>query len=230
MSQFQAYQRDARAITAARTVTTSTGCAVMGVNDPLPAAFYERNPVTVARQLLGKLLVRRTRQGLCVGRIVETEAYLAEDDAGSHAYGGRRTQRNAAMFGPPGTAYVYLCHGNPLICAVTEPENTASVVLIRGIEPLTGIEVMAERRGKVRGLEVGRGPGKLCQALAIDLQFDGWDLTKGSRLWIADHPDAEGMTVSESPRTNVQAAADLVLRFFIDGSPYVSKHRRWSPR
>ena len=140
------------------------GCAAMEVKDPLPSDFYNRDPVTVARQLLGKLLVRRTRQGLCAGRIVESEAYLAQNDPGCHAYGGRRTDRNATMFGPPGTAYVYLCHGKALICAVTEPENIASVVLIRAIEPLTGIDLMTARRGNVHGYEVTRGPGKLCQA------------------------------------------------------------------
>ncbi len=82
---------------------------------PLPLEFYNRDPVVVARELLGKVLVRRTRQGLCAGRIVESEAYLAQNDPVCHAYGGRRTNRNATMFGPPGRAYVYSCHGNALV-------------------------------------------------------------------------------------------------------------------
>ena len=180
--------------------------------DPLPPDFYNRDSITVARELLGKVLVRRTPEGLCAGRIVETEAYLGKNDAASHAYRGR-TNRNAAMFGPPGRAYVYSIHQVFCVNAVTEPEGTA--VLIRAIEPLAGIELMAERRGHVRGCDLTRGPGKLCQALAIDLQLDGWDLTRGSRLWIADHPDARGVTISNSPRIGLGKAKDLLLRFFI---------------
>ena len=98
-------------------------------------------------------------------------------------------------------------------------------MLIRAIEPLAGIELMAKRRGHVRGYDLTRGPGKLCQALAIDLQLDGWDLTRGRRLWIADHPDARGVTISNSPRIGLGQAKDLLLRFFIAGNQYVSKSR-----
>ncbi len=180
--------------------------------DPLPPDFYNRDSITVARELLGKVLVRRTPDGLCAGRIVETEAYLGKNDAASHAYRGR-TNRNAAMFGPPGRAYVYSVHQVFCVNAVTEPEGTA--VLIRAIEPLAGTELMAERRGRVRGCDLTRGPGKLCQALAIDRKLDGWDLTRGSRLWIADHPGARGVTIGNSPRIGLSKAKDLLLRFFI---------------
>ncbi len=98
-------------------------------------------------------------------------------------------------------------------------------MLIRAIEPLAGIELMAERRGHVRGYDLTRGPGKLCQALAIDLRLDGWDLTRGSRLWIADHPDARGVTFSKSRRIGLGKAKDLLLRFFITGNQYASKSR-----
>ncbi len=108
---------------------------------------------------------------------------------------------------------------------MTEPEDTASVVLVRAIEPITGIELMAERRGNVSTCDLTRGPGKLCQALAIGLQHDGHDLTKGTGLWIADHPDSKGVAISKSPRINVGATPDLELRFFITGNPYVSKSR-----
>ncbi len=190
--------------------------------DPLPPDFYNRDSVTVARELLGKMLVRLTPQGLCAGRIVETEAYLGKNDAASHAYRGR-TNRNAAMFGPPGRAYVYSVHQVFCVNVVTEPEGTA--VLIRAIEPLAGTELMAERRGRVRGCDLTRGPGKLCQALAIDRKLDGWDLTRGSRLWIADHPDARGVTISISPRIGLGKAKDLLLRFLITGNQYASKSR-----
>lgn len=192
--------------------------------DPLPLDFYNRDSVTVARELLGKVLVRLTPQGLCAGRIVETEAYLAKNDAASHAYRGR-TNRNAAIFGPPGRAYVFSIHQVFCVNAVTEPAGTTSAVLIRAIEPLAGIELMAKRRGHVRSYDLTRGPGKLCQATAIDLQLDGWDLTRGSRLWIADHPDARGVTISNSPRIGLGKAKDPLLRFFITGNQYVSKSR-----
>ena len=189
---------------------------------PLPPDFYNRDPATVARELLGKVLVRLTPQGLCAGRIVETEAYLGKSDAASHAYRGR-TSRNAALFGPPGRVYVYRIHQVFCVNVVTAPEGTA--VLIRAIEPLAGIALMTQRRGHVRGYDLTRGPGKLCQALAIDLQLDGWDLTRGSRLWIADHPDARGVTFSNSPRIGLSKAKDLLLRFFIMGNQYASKAR-----
>ena len=189
----------------------------------MPLDFYNRDSIAVARELPGKVLVRRTAQGLCAGRIVETEAYLGKNDAASHAYRGR-TKRNAALFGPPGRAYVYSVHQVFCVNVVTEPEGTA--VLIRAIEPLAEIELMAERRGRVRGYDLTRGPGKLCQALAIDLQLDGWDLTRGSRLWIAEHPDATGITISNSPRIGLSKAKDLLLRFFIAGNQYVSTSRR----
>ena len=187
----------------------------------MPPDFYNRDSVTVARELLGKVLVRRMPQGLCAGRIVETEAYLAKNDAASHAYRGR-TNRNAAIFGPPGRAYVFSIHQVFCVNVVTEPEGTA--VLIRAVEPLAGIELMAERRGRVRGCDLTRGPGNLCQALAIDLKLDGWDLTRGSRLWITDPPDARGATISNSPRIGLGKAKDLLLRFFITGN------RSWSIR
>ncbi len=180
--------------------------------DPLPPDFYNRDSVTVARELLGKVLVRLTPQGLCAGRIVETEAYLGKHDAASHAYRGR-TNRNAALFGPPGRAYVYGIHQVFCVNVVTVPEGTA--VLIRAIEPLAGIELMAQRRGRVRGYDLTSGPGKLCQALAIDLRLDGCDLTRGRRLWIADHPDARGVTIGNSPRIGLSKAKDLLLRFFL---------------
>jgi DNA-3-methyladenine glycosylase len=203
-------------------VSTKSKSSFRKLADPLPPDFYNRDPVTVARELLGKVLVRRTPQGLCAGGIVETEAYLGKNDAASHAYRGR-TNRNEAMFGPPGRAYVYRIHQVFCVNVVTEPEGTA--VLIRAVEPLSGIELMAKRRGHVPGYDLTRGPGKLCQALAIDLQLYGWNLTRGSRLWIADHPEARRVTIGISPRIGLGKAKDLLLRFFITGNQYASKSR-----
>ncbi len=191
---------------------------------PLSQDFYNRDPVVVARELLGKLLVRRTREGLCTGRIVETEAYLAEDDEACHASRGQ-TRRNATMFGPPGRAYVYRIHQVYCLNAVTEPEGTPSAVLIRAIEPLAGVELMRRRAGKDVLHHVARGPGLLCRALAIGQQLGGWDLTEGRRLWIAEH-DAVDCEVVVSPRIGVGAAKELPLRFHLKDHVCVSG--RWS--
>ena len=190
---------------------------------PLSQSFYNRDPVVVARKLLGKLLVRRTRDGLCTGRIVETEAYLAQDDEACHASRGQ-TRRNATMFGPPGRAYVYRIHQVYCLNAVTEPEGTPSAVLIRAIEPLAGVELMRRRAGKQVLHHVARGPGLLCRALAIDQQLDGWDLTEGRRLWIAEQA-VEGCEIVVSPRIGVGAAKELPLRFHVKRTMSASAER-----
>ena len=188
---------------------------------PLPKDFYNRGPIVVARELLGKLLVRRTRDGLCTGRIVETEAYLAQDDEACHASRGQ-TRRNATMFGPPGKAYVYRIHQVYCLNAVTEPEGTPSAVLIRAIEPLAGVELMRTRAGKDVLHHVARGPGLLCRSLAIDRELDGWDLTAGRRLWIAEY-DFKACEIVVSPRIGVGAAKELPLRFYLKDHACVSK-------
>jgi DNA-3-methyladenine glycosylase len=189
---------------------------------PLSLDFYDRGPATVAQDLLGKLLVRRMRGGLCIRRIVETEAYLGSQDAASHSFRGQ-TRRNATMFGPPGRAYVYRIH--QVFCVNVVTEATATAVLIRALEPLSGLAA-TDRDSKLSLREATRGPGRLCRALEIDLRLDGWDLTQGRRLWIADDPAAEGVAIGKSPRIGVGAAKDLLLRFFIEGNPCVSKTRR----
>jgi DNA-3-methyladenine glycosylase len=192
---------------------------------PLRQDFYNRDPVVVARDLLGKLLVRRTRDGLCSGRIVETEAYLARNDEACHASRGK-TRRNAAMFGPPGRAYVYRIHRVFCVNVVTEPEDTASAVLIRAIEPLAGVDLMKRRAGKAVLHHVCRGPGLLCRALAIDPKLDGWDLTQGRRLWIAAG-DGDECEIITSPRIGVGAAKELPLRFFVSGHACVSGRKTY---
>ena len=190
---------------------------------PLPRGFYDRHVVDVARELLGKLLVRTSRDGVTCGRIVEVEAYLAHDDPACHASRGR-TPRNAAMFGPPGHAYVYSIHAKWCLNAVTQPEGEPSAVLIRAVEPLVGIELMRRRRGREKPLELARGPARLCQALDIDLRHNGLDLTKGRGLWIAEdvtesvgqavpdelnRPDGVGQAVHNAGNGNRQAQPGL---------------------
>ncbi len=202
---------------------TSRKVAAITPRNALPQEFYDRSVQQVARDLLGKLIIRQSESGTCIGRIVETEAYLAEGDTASHSYRGR-TKKNSAMFGPPGFAYVYSIHARYCMNAVTESRCTPSAVLIRAIEPLHGIELMTERRRTDKLVDLCRGPARLCEALSIDRQFDGWNMTDASRLWIADdgHQLNASNDVSISVRIGVTSQKESLLRFFIDGSPFVS--------
>lgn len=190
--------------------------------------FYQRDPVTVARELIGKHLVRRTSQGLCSGIIVETEAYLAADDPASHSYRGR-TRKNATMFGRAGLLYVYPIHARHCLNAVTESRGIASAVLIRAVMPLRGIELMQQRR-HCRSLDLARGPARLCEAFDVDRRLDGWDLTRRTRIWIEQGDDdiSSSEQIVKSPRIGVTSGHSLELRFSLKGSPYVSGPRKVS--
>ncbi|MCS7017112.1 MAG: DNA-3-methyladenine glycosylase [Gemmatales bacterium] len=196
----------------------------------LSRGFYDRPVQLVARELLGKWLFREWAPGVLLGgRIVEAEAYLAENDSANHAFRGR-TRRNASMFGPPGHAYVYAIHTRYCLNVVTEAEGVPSAVLIRALEPLSGVETMQQLRGACPLRELARGPGKLCQALGIDRRLDGWDLTLGQTLWLADSADAiSADRILVGPRIGVTSAKELPLRFFLANCPFVSGHRRGLP-
>src|SRR5438128_2488894 len=193
---------------------------------PLERAFYLRDPVIVARELLGKRLVRETSAGVCGGRIVEVEAYLSCRDPACHASRGM-TNRNAAMFGPPGHADIYMIHSRWCLNAVTEPQGVPSAILIRAIEPLVGVQLMHQRRRTDIVRDLARGPARLCEALAIDRTYNGWDLTAGRELWIADDPDASGRSsrIARSGRIGISSAQRRLLRFFVDDSRFVSGAR-----
>jgi DNA-3-methyladenine glycosylase len=193
---------------------------------PLSREFYLRDPVIVARELVCKRLVRHTSAGLCVGRIVEVEAYLSRRDPACHASRGM-TRRNAAMFGVAGHAYVYMIHSRWCLNAVTEPEGVPSAILIRAIEPLEGLELMHQRRRTDIVRDLARGPARLCEALAIDRTYNGWDLTDGRELWIADDPDAAArpLRIARSARIGVSSAQRRLLRFFDSESRFVSGAR-----
>ena len=194
---------------------------------PLPRKFYERHADEVARDLLGKLLIRQTAEGLASGRILETEAYLAADDPACHASRGK-TRKNASMFGPPGHAYVYPIHSRYCFNVVTEPETVASAVLVRAVEPLEGLTRMQARRGRDHPRELASGPARLCEAFAIDRRLDGGDLTLGCQLWIVDGGGRAVLdaAVGRSPGIGGPSAEDLPLRFFIRGHALVSGPRR----
>lgn len=193
----------------------------------LPRTFYDRHPALVAPDLLGQLLVRENSGQLCGGRIVEVEAYLSQRDSACHANRGP-TRKNAAMFGPPGHAYVYSIHARWCLNVVTEPPGTASAILIRAIEPLWGLETMQSRRGLKSVLDLCRGPARLCQSLDVAKTFDGWDLTLGRQLWIAADltPSTSPISIRKSRRVGVTSAKTRLLRFFIMDSPFVSGARR----
>jgi DNA-3-methyladenine glycosylase len=189
----------------------------------LPRDFYLRDPGIVARDLVGKLLWRETSAGLCGGRIVEAEAYLSVRDPACHASRGQ-TKRNRSMFGPPGHAYVYMIHSRWCLNAVTEPEGTPSAVLIRAIEPLTGLDLMHQRRRTDIVRDLTRGPARLCEALSIDRTYDGWDLTSGRELWISVNTlaDKRNLHIGRSARIGVTSAHRRLLRFFETDNRFVS--------
>jgi len=191
---------------------------------PLPRPFYDRTPEVVARALVGKWLLRQTSAGLCGGRIVEVEAYLSRRDPACHAARGQ-TPRNAAMFGPPGHAYVYMIHSRWCLNAVTEPAGVPSAILIRAIEPLLGLDLMRQRRQVEAVRDLARGPARLCEALAIDKTYNGWDLTTGQELWIAAGSEPPPR-LARSGRIGISSAQRQLLRFFAAGSRFVSAHRQ----
>lgn len=191
----------------------------------LPPAFYARSPLLVAPDLLGCLLVREWAGERLAGRIVEVEAYLGADDAASHAFRGP-TARNRVMFGPAGFAYVYFIYGMHFcLNAVTGQEGKASAVLIRALEPISGLETMRKRRRQSKTAVLCDGPGKLCQALAIDRALNNHDLTLGRELWLESGPPPFEAIVA-GPRIGVRgdaAALAAPWRFWLAGNPYVSR-------
>lgn len=190
---------------------------------PLPRAFYDRPTLTVARDLIGKTLLRRTAEGVAGGMIVETEAYTAANDPAAHGYRGQ-TPRNRSMFGGPGFAYVYRSYGiHYCLNVVTEGQDVAAAVLIRAIRPEIGIELMRRRRGeRIGDRDLARGPGRLCQALALSIDDDGSDLL-GSAMWLIETPGLEEMPrIAATARIGITQAADWPWRFVVVGDPYVS--------
>jgi DNA-3-methyladenine glycosylase len=186
--------------------------------------FYAQPTALVARQLLGKYLVRRHPQGVAVGKIVETEAYIGPEDKASHASRGR-TPRAAVMFGPPGFAYVYLIYGvHHCLNVVTEAEGYPAAVLIRAVEPIAGIELMQQRRRIAQRRLLTNGPGRVCQAFAIDRQLNAADMC-GDVLFVEDRGDLPGHLVATT-RVGVDYAGpwrDKPWRFYIRDHPAVSK-------
>ena len=179
---------------------------------PLPRAYFNRPTLEVATSLLGKYLVRETGSSLFAGMIAEVEAYIGPEDLACHASKGR-TKRTEVLFGPPGTAYVYLIYGMyHCLNVVTERKGFPAAVLIRAIEPDRSSAIQPEEsRGRVSALI--DGPGRVCRSFHIDLELNRWDLTRGERLWLEDrgqkvHPSH----FTASPRIGVDYAGEWAAK------------------
>lgn len=206
-----------------------------GPDRMLPRSFFDRPSTQVAPELIGCVFWSDSPQGRVAVRLVEVEAYEGEADPASHAFRGR-TQRNAVMYGPPGYAYVYFTYGMHFcVNLVCQPAGEASAVLLRAGQVIEGAELAAERRPagrattSARERDLARGPGRLCQALAIDRSLDGADVcAPGSRLGIGppDTASGEQLRISQGPRIGITQAVDWPLRFWLTGDRYVSAHQR----
>jgi DNA-3-methyladenine glycosylase len=193
----------------------------------LDRSFYQRPTLEVAKNLLGKVLVRRLNGKNLAGKIVETEAYVGPHDLACHASKGK-TKRTSIMFEQGGCAYIYMIYGFYFcLNAVTEAADYPAAVLIRALEPLDHLGVMKKLRKNPRQVtDIASGPGKLCMAMAIDKQLNGQDLT-GRKLWIEDRNLGVGR-ITASPRIGVDYAGeykDKPWRFYIHGNPHVSRLR-----
>lgn len=190
---------------------------------PLPRRFYRRDSREVAPELLHKVLVH----GRLAGRIVEVEAYAGGEDPGSHAFGGP-TERNAAMFGPPGHLYVYFTYGMHWCANVVcgEP-GEGSAVLVRALAPLRGVETMWSRRPAARReVDLCSGPAKLCQALGLDRSFDGIDLVTRERgVTVLDDGMSPPVAPACTTRIGLTAGAEHEWRWYVPGDPNVSRPR-----
>lgn len=190
----------------------------------IPRSFYERDTLTVTRELLGQTIVRKTSEGVVRGRIVETEAYLGFRDDAAHSYKGR-TERVRVQFGPKGHAYIYMIYGMYYCLNITSgPPGEPEVVLIRALEPVSGIGLMQARRqaGKLR--ELCSGPGKLCMAMDIGRALYGCDLCREGELYLAYGQAPQ--TILTSKRIGIDYAVcsrDEPWRFFEGGSSFVSR-------
>jgi DNA-3-methyladenine glycosylase len=199
----------------------------------LNRSFYTRKTLEVARELLGKYLVRRIEGTELIGKIVEVEAYLGPKDKAAHSYGGRRTERNEVMYGEAGHAYVFVIYGMyNCMNVITEGINIPQGVLLRALEPISGQEDMAQCRysksykdlSKRELINMSNGPGKLCMALSINRKHNGEDLC-GDNIYIIEGESKQDFEVVESKRINIdyaEEAKDYLWRFYIKDNKYVS--------
>ena len=197
----------------------------------LPRDFYERDTLKVTKELLGKDLVHNSPEGITIGKIVEVEAYIGPQDPASHAYKGRRTKRTEIQFGPGGYAYIYQIYGNHFCFnVVTQKIGMPEVILIRALEPIKGIELMAKRRGFDKVTEknlkdLTNGPSKSCRAMSIDKSLYGINLCGDTICIASPNPKLEFELVS-TPRINIDYAGKAKYyswRFLIKNNRFVSR-------
>lgn len=187
---------------------------------PLDREFYARPTLTVAEELLGKCLVRQVDGATLVGRIVEVEAYIGEDDPACHARFGR-TDRNSVMYGRGGFSYIYFIYGMyNMFNIVTEREGFPAAVLVRAVEPLEGIDAMQRLRGISEVENLSNGPGKLCRAFGLDTSHSGVDLTEKA-IYVSGCEGADHR-VAVSSRIGIKQGTERKWRFYIEGNPFVS--------
>jgi DNA-3-methyladenine glycosylase len=199
--------------------------------DRLRPEFYQRETLTVAPQLLGKLLVHESPDGVTAGRVVEVEAYIGPGDRAAHSYNNRRSKRTEIQYGPGGYAYVFRIYGvYNCFNIVTQAPGRPEVVLVRALEPVAGLELMARRR-KIADSGPGRlsrltgGPGRLCQAMEITMEQYGSDLCSGRLYLLDDGISVPGQDILATPRINIDYAGearDYLWRFLIRGNPCLS--------
>src|SRR3984893_18752463 len=192
----------------------------MAICRSLARSELPMDTVSLARYLIGKMLVREMAEGVASGRIVETEAYVVGDAAG-HAYRGM-TPRNRSLFLERGHAYIYLAYGSSYMLNVSsEMPGIGAGVLIRALEPLEGIPILRLNRGIERLRDLARGPGRLTAALRVDRRLDGLDLCREGPLWLGGG-DPEPGEIGQSIRIGISRDANRLLRFYFRDSPFVS--------
>ena len=198
----------------------------------IPLSFYNRNDVLrISKEMLGKIVLSSIDGLITSGRIVETEGYVGTTDKASHAYAGRRTTRNEHMYAGPATAYIYVCYGmHQMLNVVTNEKNIPDAILIRGIEPLTGLEIMSDRTGKeITDKSITRGPGNVGKALGINKQLSGVCLLDNQIYLLDDGIKFDDDQIGISKRIGVESAGEDALlphRFFVKRNPYVSGNKQ----
>lgn len=193
---------------------------------PLPQKFFQRDTLLVAKELLGKLLVRKIKNKILSGMIVEVEAYIGAHDPASHSY-QRITPRNQIMYEEGGHAYVYFIYGSSFcVNAIAGRKGEGNGVLIRAIEPVEGIDEMTQNRGMDESVNLTNGPGKLCEALEIDKAFYGTELfNRNSSLIICEYKKIKEDEIGISKRIGLKVGMEFDYRFFVKGNKFISKHK-----
>lgn len=192
---------------------------------PLDRKFYHKPTLDLAEALLGCLLVKETTEGITSGIIVETEAYMGPNDRAAHSFGGRRTKRTEVMYGEPGITYTYSMHTHCLFNVVSGEIGQPHAILIRAVEPFSGIELMSNRRPKAKNeIQYTNGPGKLTKALGITMDDYGLSLDNPP-LWIAKGKDIETKNIATGPRIGIKNTGEAVhypWRFWVRENKFVS--------